>query len=122
MGGILVVDDDKEGLRLLRCVLEGEGFKAHYASSGEEAIQKLMAGISIAIMITDLNMPEMDGIELAMLTKEISPHTTIVMMTGDTSPEIPQMAADAGISKVLAKPFSPGQLLTIVRGSKYFVT
>jgi CheY-like chemotaxis protein len=120
MGGILIVDDDRDHLSLLRCILEGEGVRAHYATSGEEAVQKLMGELPIAIMITDLHMPEMDGIELAMIAKEITPNITVVIMTGDTSPGVPQMAAAAGISKVFAKPLNLGQIMAMVRSKKYY--
>jgi CheY-like chemotaxis protein len=121
MDGILIVDDDRESLCLLGCILEGEGIKAHYATSGEEAVQKLMGERPFAVMITDLHMPNMDGIELAMLAKEITPTIFVVMMTGDISPGVRRMAAEAGISKVLAKPFSPGRILAMLRSKKYFL-
>lgn len=120
MDGILIVDDDREKLGLLRHVLEGEGVNAQYVTSGEEAVQKLMAEPCIELMVTDFHMPGMDGIELTMLAKEITPNITVVMMTGDISPDLPGMAAGAGVSKMLAKPFSPQQLLDIIRGRKHF--
>lgn len=120
MDGILIVDDDRVNLHLLRCILEGEGIKAHYATSGQEAVQKLMGERPYAIMITDLHMPEMDGIELALIAKEITPAIIVVMMTGDISPGVRRMAAEAGISKVLAKPFSPERILAMLRSKKYF--
>lgn len=66
-------------------------------------------------MITDLNMEGMDGYELAMIAKELSPHIEITMITGDISPEVSSLAAQAGISEVIAKPISVDQLQNIVR-------
>ena len=79
-----------------------------------------MAEPRITLMVTDLHMPKMDGIELAMLAREIAPNITVVMMTGDVSVNVPQMAAEAGVSKMLAKPFNPPQLLAITRGRNIF--
>lgn len=120
MDGILIVDDSRAHLYALRNILESEGIKAHYAVSGEEAVQKLIEAPRFTLMLTDLNMPNMDGIELAMLAKEISPKITVVMMTGVISPGVVQMAAEAGISTVLAKPFTPRQILAVIRSRQSF--
>ena len=120
MNSILVVDDDRDHLGLLSHLVAGEGISAIFVPSGEEAILKLQGDHSITLLITDLHMPGMDGIELAMLAKEMTPDITVVLMTGAISPDVPQFAAEAGITKIIAKPFSPGQFLAIVRSKKYF--
>lgn len=120
MGDILVVDDCKSNLCVLRSILEGEGIRADYAASGEEAFKKLIASPRFTLMVTDFNMPNMDGIELAMLAKEVSPKITVVMMTGAISSAVVQMAADAGISTVLPKPFTPEQILAVIKSRKSF--
>ena len=112
---ILIVDDDEHYLRLIKAVVEQTGIKAQYASSGEVAVGILKEN-RFATMITDLNMPGMDGIELAMIAKELSPGINIVMITGDTSPGVRRLAAGAGISKVLAKPCSAERIQSIARG------
>lgn len=114
MDGVLVVDDNIELLCALRCIFEVKGIKAKYATNGKEAVQILKGKGRFEVMITDLHMPEMDGIELARITKEISPSITIVMMSGAISANLPQMAAEAGISKLLAKPFDVEQILDVI--------
>ena len=114
-GNILLVDDDKGYLQLVACIFERAGIKVHYAMCGEEAIGILKKG-SIATMLTDLNMPGIDGFELAMIAKELLPDIEIVMITGDISPEVYRMAAKSGIAKVLAKPVNAEDIQKIFRG------
>jgi len=114
---ILVVDDDREYLRLVESIVAPTGIDVHYATSGEEAVGVLKEG-SFATMVTDLNMSGMDGFELSKVAKELSPALVIVMVTGDTSPMVLHAASEAGISEVLAKPISLGRFLAIVGGGK----
>lgn len=114
-GNILIVDDDEEYLRLVECIAEEAGIKAHYATSGEEAVGILKEGC-FTTLITDLNMSGMDGYELAMVAKELSPDIDIVMITGEISPDVSRLAAQAGISKVIAKPLRLAQIKKIVKG------
>ena len=112
---VLIVDDDKDYLRLVECVVELAGIKAHYATNGEEAVEILKKG-NFASMITDLHMPGMDGFELAMLAKELSPDIDIVMITSEMSSDVICLAAQAGISKVFAKTIRADQIQKIARG------
>ena len=114
MQEILVVDDDRDNLVLVRHLLEYEGMTVYCVSSGEEALREIKKR-SFLLMITDLNMPGLDGFELAKKTLEIAPHMPIIMSTGDMSPGIPLLAAEAGIVKVLAKPFRMDEMLEVVR-------
>jgi CheY-like chemotaxis protein len=89
---ILFVDDDNRCLEIICCQIEQWGLKVNFATSGEEAIGILKKS-SFSMMITDLNMPGMDGFELALLAKEFSPHMEIVMATGEASPDVFRLAA-----------------------------
>jgi CheY-like chemotaxis protein len=111
---ILIVDDNEDYLRLVECIVEKAGIKARYATSGEEAVGILKEGC-FATLITDLNMSGMDGYELAMIAKELNPDIDIIMITGDISPDVPRLAVQAGIVKVIAKPVGPSQIRRIVR-------
>lgn len=107
---IIVVDDDHDVLFFVRLVLENEGFAVACATSGEQAMETLAAG-DYALMLTDLNMPGMDGIELARRARQLRPDLTVIMGTGQASPEVRQRAAEAGISDVFGKPFPFDRLL-----------
>lgn len=127
-GSILFVDDDEYYLKLVEIIVEQAGVRAHYAKSGEEAVAILKEG-RFSTLITDLNMPGMDGYELAMVAKELFPDIDIVMITGDISPDVSRLAVQAGIAKVIAKPVRSSQIRKIVRdktpaaaipGNEYF--
>lgn len=114
MENILVVDDELNNLNIIKCFLEREGMIIHCAASGEDALRKFK-NMTFHLMITDFNMPGMDGMELARKTLGIAPDMPIIMLTGEISSEIPQLAEEAGIKTVLAKPIHPIELLKAVR-------
>jgi CheY-like chemotaxis protein len=114
MKDILVVDDDRQILELVKRILESEGIVAHCAASGEEALEK-MKERTFSLMITDLNMPGLDGLELSRIGLGIAPQMPIIMDTGRISPKIIRLAKEIGITKVLAKPFLPNVLLDTIR-------
>jgi CheY-like chemotaxis protein len=114
MGNILLVDDDEFYLGLLKIIFEQAGFMAYCATNGYDALQ-ILKKRHFSVMITDFNMPEMDGHELAIMVREILPDIYIVMATGEISTDVHLLAERAGISKVINKPFSPAHILRIVR-------
>lgn len=113
MEGILVVDDDRINLDLIKHLLEQEGIKVQCAECGEEAIRK-MKERAFLLMITDLNMPGINGFELAREARIIAPNMPIIMSTGEMSPQIEHLAVEAGIAMVLAKPFRANEMLDLV--------
>jgi len=110
----LIVDDDELYLRLVKSIVEQAGLKARYATSGKEAVGILKEGL-FTTLITDLQMPGMNGYELALTAKGLHPEIDSVMITGSGSPDVRRLAAPAGISKVMAKPISAVQIRDIVR-------
>lgn len=115
MNNILLVDDDPINLNLMKNILQSEGMAVQCSISGEEALQ-LLSKKSFTLMITDWNMPGMDGLTLARQATAIAPDMSVIMMTGNVSPEIPSVAKQAGVTKILAKPFFSGDLLKAIRG------
>jgi two-component system chemotaxis response regulator CheY len=113
MKSILLVDDDVEYLRQFKNFLVVEGLMVQCAANGEEALS-LMQDSSIHLMITDLNMPGMDGIELARKALELIPHLPIILSTGSILENIPQVAEDAGVRMILYKPFDPQRMMDMV--------
>ena len=111
---ILVVDDDTDYLRLFRNFLLQEGFSVQCATSGEEALL-ILKDSTIHLMITDLNMPKMNGIELAKKALMLMPFMPIILHSGDISPELPLLAEVVGISRALSKPVDPGAMLEAIR-------
>lgn len=112
--GVLFVDDDRDILKLATTFFESLGMAVHCAASGEEALGKVRER-RFCLMVTDLNMPGLDGLQLARRVREIAPDMPVVMGTGDASPEISRLAAEAGISRVLDKPYHIPHVLALIR-------
>lgn len=114
MENILVVDDDRILLGVLKRILEREGFVTHCVASGEDAIEQIKKR-TFSLMITDFNMPGLNGLELARKGLELAPQMPIIMDTGSLSPKITRLAKEIGISKVLAKPFLLPELMKTIK-------
>jgi DNA-binding NtrC family response regulator len=111
---ILIVDDEVEVLRSLRTALEMEGWDVETRDRGSEAIE-FFEEEGAEIVLLDINMPEVSGLELLKSIHEIDPTTEIVMITGFNSLDKAIDARELGASEYLLKPFEDTeQLLTIV--------
>lgn len=111
---ILLVDNDMSYLFLLSNILEFKGIEVTKATNGIEAVEMLEKR-NFGMMITDFDMPGMNGIELAMKVRELYPDIHIVMITGELSPDVVEAAANSGISQVLSKPVNVMRVLAVIR-------
>ena len=102
---ILVVDDEKDICRALNLILSKEGYVVAEAYNGEEAFE-LIQRQAFDIVLTDIKMDRMDGLELLKRTKEASPSTSVVMMTAFGSEALAVEAMRAGAEDYLKKPFT----------------
>jgi DNA-binding response OmpR family regulator len=114
MKSVLVVDDDSMMLEVIKRILSCEGIDAHCVSSGAAALDE-MKERSYPLMITDLNMPGLDGLELSRQCLELAPQMRIIMDTSDVSPENVGLAREIGIARILTKPFLPAEMLETIR-------
>ena len=119
-GNVLVVDDEPVVLKSCDRILTPEGFTVKGASSVKEAMGLLQNG-DFDIVITDLKMPEMGGIDLIRWIKEQNPATGIVVITGYPSQETIKDALHLGIIDYLPKPFSPALLIDVASKAVSFV-
>jgi two-component system, chemotaxis family, chemotaxis protein CheY len=112
---ILVVEDFKTTRDVIRHTLEKQGYKVLEASHGREAV-KFLDGTPINLIITDYNMPEMNGAELVDYIRQTSEYTyvPILMLSTDTSEEKKQNALVAGATGWIKKPFEVVNFLKIV--------
>lgn len=113
---VMAVDDSATVRQVLQMTLEGAGYEVVEAVDGKDALSKL-AGTSVDMMVTDLNMPNMDGIDLIKHVRQ-SPGNRfmpIIMLTTESQPEKKQEGKAAGASGWIVKPFKPEQLLAVVR-------
>jgi DNA-binding NtrC family response regulator len=113
---ILLVDDDIIYLNFLSMLLEAEGFDVSTASGGIKALETLKHD-KFRMMITDFNMPEINGVELATKVKEQRSDMRIVLVTGGDLSIIVEAAANAGISEMLSKPVELQSFLAVIRSS-----
>jgi len=112
---ILVVDDQQEFCEFLRILLEGEGYEVEEAYSGIEALARLEQA-PFDLILTDVRMPGMDGLEMARRAKEIREDVAVIVMTAYASLEGAFEAVSYSVSDYLTKPFAGSQqLLDAVR-------
>ncbi|MBK1718489.1 response regulator [Thiocystis violacea] len=112
---IMVIDDSASFRSVVTIALKGAGYDVLEACDGRDALAKL-TGQKIHLIVSDVNMPNMDGITLV---REVKKHpnykfTPIMMLTTESQPEKKQAARDAGAKAWLVKPFQPPMLLDAV--------
>ena len=110
---ILVVDDEAVIREALRRILEGDGHKTTCVSSGHAALEKIQEE-SFNLVITDLKMPGMNGIEVLKSIKILQPLVPIIIITGYATVETAVDAIKQGAFDYLSKPFTPNQVKELV--------
>jgi two-component system response regulator HydG len=111
---ILVVDDEIGIRQSLKKILEKEGFDVVTASNGDEAF-KLIRGSDIDLLISDIRMAGMDGLELLKVCKSISPYTEVIMITGYASVDTAVDSMKQGAYDYITKPFKKADILKAVQ-------
>jgi len=111
-----VVDDSMSIRRLVGKTLQGVGFEVIEASNGQEALDRLV-GRTVQLVITDLNMPVMDGLEFirALRDDKAQKFTPVVFLTTETDEGRMGDARSAGATAWVVKPFHPEKILTVVQ-------
>ena len=116
MADILLVEDDERIRRFIRKVLERESHTVMEAGNGKDALVCLEAQ-SFDIVISDVFMPEMDGLEVIMRIRQIAPNVKLVSMSGGFQGiGLLPVAEALGADLVLPKPFTAVELLEAVSG------
>jgi DNA-binding response OmpR family regulator len=109
---ILVVDDNPSMTDTLEDILDTKGFEVHVAYSGMEALALLRAH-KVDIMLTDVKMPDMNGVELYLETRKTHPTITTFLMTAYAADDLIQRGMKAGIKTVLNKPLDIDLLIAM---------
>jgi CheY-like chemotaxis protein len=113
---ILLVDDHLMARLALRLFLEREGYDCDEADNGRAALDKLEAGQTVNLIISDNQMPEMTGMEFLREVKNSHLFSIpIILYSGNVTEELRQQAQQVGAHTVLAKPYSFLELLAMVR-------
>ena len=110
---ILVVDDEKLIRWSLREHLESAGYRVIVADSGRETLANLDDGV--ALVLLDLRLPDIGGLELCDEILERRPACRVVMMTAQWSPELVDEAIKHGVIDVLQKPFDLDRMTDVVQ-------
>jgi two-component system chemotaxis response regulator CheY len=115
---ILIVDDSASLRRVVQIALTGAGYEVVEAADGVDALAKLaqMAGTKVHLIISDVNMPRMDGIEFVTKVKQqpAFKFTPVIMLTTEGDDEVKNAGRAAGAKAWIIKPFNPAQMLNAV--------
>lgn len=112
---ILIVDDSASLRQVVNIALKTVGYEVIEAVDGKDALAKL-DGRKIHLIISDVNMPNMDGITFVKATKQIPAYkfTPVIMLTTEAGEEKKSAGQAAGAKAWVVKPFQPAQMLTAV--------
>lgn len=107
---ILIVDDNLSMTKTLVDILNAKGFAGHAAYSGKQALD-ILKNQHVDILLTDVRMPDMNGVELFCEAKKFYPHMETFLMTAYAADDIIQQGMAEGIKTVLTKPLDIDLLL-----------
>lgn len=118
MGGlqVLIVDDSVSIRQSMRYVVEHAGYDVLEASNGKEALSVIQP--QTKLVITDINMPEMNGIDfITTVRKSGGPNKAvpIIILTTESQPEMKQKGKDAGATAWIVKPFPPEEIVSAIK-------
>jgi len=113
---ILVVDDTRSMRKMVTAVMQTAGYSVAEAGDGVEALALARQRV-YDLVVTDQNMPRMDGVSLIRELRSLSEYdpVALLVLSTEVNPELKQQGRDAGATGWMAKPFDPQQMLDIVR-------
>lgn len=113
---VLVVDDSPTMRQMVAFTLTNAGYKVVEAGNGKEALVKL-TGSKPDLVVTDLNMPEMDGITLIKELRKMPAFkfTPILMLTTESTDDKKKAGQAAGATGWIVKPFNPEQMMAVIK-------
>ncbi len=113
-GKILIVDDDQNTCKTLSLILRKKGYKVGIAQTGQEALEK-MENEPVNLVLLDIRLPDMEGIELLSKWKKKYLDTDTIMITGYASVDYSIEAVNQGAAAFLIKPLIMEQLLALIK-------
>ena len=113
---VLIIDDDRPVRRTLRLLLESHAFDCKEADDGLEGLTLLDGGLSVDVILSDYHMPVINGVNfLKALSYRVSGEgVPVILLSGNMTKEMEQIAKQAGAFAVMAKPYDPQKLLETV--------
>jgi DNA-binding response OmpR family regulator len=115
-GGVLIVEDEEELRSLFAILLEIDGFTVFQANDGREGLEMLQKHVEeIGLLITDLNLPRVGGVDLISKARTLNPAIKIVGTSGMSGEAVRLMVMKAGADDFLPKPFQPQEAIGKLR-------
>jgi two-component system, chemotaxis family, chemotaxis protein CheY len=116
MASILAVDDSVSMRQMISVTLKSAGYEVVQASCGQEALQ-LAKTRKVDLVLTDINMPNMDGLSLIRALRALPNYrfTPILTLTTESAADMKQQGKSAGATGWIVKPFNPDQLLQVLK-------
>jgi two-component system chemotaxis response regulator CheY len=113
---ILIVEDSRSMRRIVRSALESEGYQVAESEDGRQALNAL-GDVAPHLIITDVNMPEVDGISLVREIRRLPSFrfTPVIILTTESGEDMKENGRAAGATGWIVKPFTPEQLVAVVR-------
>lgn len=113
---ILAVDDSRTMRDMVRLALEDAGFEVHLAEDGEHGLE-VLEDLMPNVIITDINMPRLDGFGFIEGVRAIPRYkgVPILTLTTESAPELRQRARDAGATGWIVKPFDKDKLIQVIQ-------
>ena len=112
---IFIIDDSSVMIMSLRQILELEGFEVESANNGVEALEKINSGLKPDLIITDINMPEMGGLDFIKNVRPILKFVPILVLTTESDVSKREEAKSMGATGWLVKPVDGKDLLRVVK-------
>lgn len=110
---VLIVDDEQAIRTGLREILESKNFKVSEASDGQEALH-LLDKVRPRVVVMDIAMPRMDGLEATRRIKKIRPHTKVIILTVHNETAYQRAGREAGADLFLFKKMAAGRLVSSI--------
>ncbi|MFZ3116334.1 MAG: response regulator [Syntrophales bacterium] len=111
---VLLVEDEFTVAKGLEMVMTEEGYDVDLADTGQEALHKFWTKDNFDLMVADLRLPDIDGMEVIERVKEKRPETKVVIITGYPSVATAVKAVKMGVSDYLRKPFTDDEFMAVV--------
>jgi DNA-binding NtrC family response regulator len=110
---VLVIDDEPIVGDALMLVLSDNGYEVAVARTGRDGLDKIRHR-RFDVTITDLGLPDMEGLDVLVSIREKDPHSLVIVITAYNTPEVVDASRRLGAVEVLAKPFSPSDVLCLL--------
>ena len=116
--GLVMIVDDSETLRIsVKKMLDGAGISHCEADNGQKGVDAFKGMQEVKLIITDYNMPEMDGITMVRKIRELAhgKDVNVFMLTTESSPDLKALGKEVGIKAWVTKPFNEEKLLAAIK-------